>query len=313
MKRARVGMIATAILAVATMAFAQKPDFSGTWTPDARQPRRQATPAAAVAAAAGAWRPDDRQADRRHAHIERTMGENKVAARPTSSTAPRARTRAAAAMSCPRRSGTAASSSSRPRPTTAIRHRPGPWRAATSPSSVPAAVALGRRPTRRPPSQKLQSPDLGPGAYASGLFLGAYPSNAARNNSPTVQSGDRIDEIRHPPPRAARGRTNGLGTADAAPSDPPRPRHRRRRESDPGRGSGARPGMAVSVRSHARSEAARSGADVRRASVSPTTAALRYNGCVSRPAPSGLVSMKVETRRSWRRCERRSTAAVSVA
>ena len=36
MKRATVGMIATAVLAVATMAFAQaKPDFSGTWAPDA--------------------------------------------------------------------------------------------------------------------------------------------------------------------------------------------------------------------------------------------------------------------------------------
>ena len=36
MKRARIGIIATAVLAVATMAFAQKPDFSGTWTPDSR-------------------------------------------------------------------------------------------------------------------------------------------------------------------------------------------------------------------------------------------------------------------------------------
>src|SRR4051794_7969880 len=34
MKRARIGVIATAVLAVATMAFAQKTDFSGTWTPD---------------------------------------------------------------------------------------------------------------------------------------------------------------------------------------------------------------------------------------------------------------------------------------
>jgi hypothetical protein len=34
MKRARTGLIAAAILAVATMASAQKPDFSGTWTPD---------------------------------------------------------------------------------------------------------------------------------------------------------------------------------------------------------------------------------------------------------------------------------------
>jgi hypothetical protein len=35
MKVARVGIIATAVLAVATMVFAQKPDFSGTWTLDA--------------------------------------------------------------------------------------------------------------------------------------------------------------------------------------------------------------------------------------------------------------------------------------
>lgn len=35
MKAARVGIIATAVLAVATMAFAQKPDFSGVWTLDA--------------------------------------------------------------------------------------------------------------------------------------------------------------------------------------------------------------------------------------------------------------------------------------
>ena len=43
MKRARIGIIATAVLAVATMAFAQKPDFSGTWTPDA--PAAAAAPA----------------------------------------------------------------------------------------------------------------------------------------------------------------------------------------------------------------------------------------------------------------------------
>jgi hypothetical protein len=35
MKVARVGIIATAVLAVATMAWAQKTDFSGTWTLDA--------------------------------------------------------------------------------------------------------------------------------------------------------------------------------------------------------------------------------------------------------------------------------------
>jgi hypothetical protein len=49
MKQARIGVIATAVLAVATMAFAQKTDFSGTWTPDA-----PAAGAAAPAAPAGA-------------------------------------------------------------------------------------------------------------------------------------------------------------------------------------------------------------------------------------------------------------------
>ncbi len=34
MKRARMAVIAAAVLAVASMAYAQKPDFSGTWTPD---------------------------------------------------------------------------------------------------------------------------------------------------------------------------------------------------------------------------------------------------------------------------------------
>ena len=34
MKVARIGIIATAVLAVASIAFAQKPDFSGTWTLD---------------------------------------------------------------------------------------------------------------------------------------------------------------------------------------------------------------------------------------------------------------------------------------
>ena len=34
MKLARTGVIAAAVLSVATMAFAQKPDFSGTWTMD---------------------------------------------------------------------------------------------------------------------------------------------------------------------------------------------------------------------------------------------------------------------------------------
>jgi hypothetical protein len=34
MKQARIGMLAIVALAVATVAFAQKPDFSGSWTPE---------------------------------------------------------------------------------------------------------------------------------------------------------------------------------------------------------------------------------------------------------------------------------------
>jgi hypothetical protein len=45
MQRARIGVIAAAVLAVATVAFAQKPDFSGTWAPE---------PPAGGAAAGGA-------------------------------------------------------------------------------------------------------------------------------------------------------------------------------------------------------------------------------------------------------------------
>ena len=84
MKRATVGMIATAVLAVATMAFAQaKPDFSGTWAPDA---------AAAPAGTGGGGAPGGggggggrggggpmtvKQAGDTLT-IERTMGDNKV-------------------------------------------------------------------------------------------------------------------------------------------------------------------------------------------------------------------------------------------
>ena len=51
MKRAKVGMIATAVLAVATMAFAQKTDFSGTWTPDTSGAPAAGAPAAGAPAA----------------------------------------------------------------------------------------------------------------------------------------------------------------------------------------------------------------------------------------------------------------------
>lgn len=45
MKRAQIGIVATAVLAVATMAFAQaKPDFSGSWAPEV-DPAAPAAPA----------------------------------------------------------------------------------------------------------------------------------------------------------------------------------------------------------------------------------------------------------------------------
>ena len=72
MKLARVGIIATAILAVATVAFAQKPDFSGTWTPEA----------AATGGGGGGQRgmagPMTVKQDATSLTIERSMGDNKV-------------------------------------------------------------------------------------------------------------------------------------------------------------------------------------------------------------------------------------------
>jgi hypothetical protein len=79
MKLARVGIIAAAVLAVATVAWAQKPDFSGTWTLD---------PASAPAGGGGGGgRGGGRgglgpgatvKQTATELTIERTMGDNKV-------------------------------------------------------------------------------------------------------------------------------------------------------------------------------------------------------------------------------------------
>jgi hypothetical protein len=77
MKLARVGVIATAILAVVTVAWAQKPDFSGTWTLD---------PASAPAAGGGRGGgggalgngPATVKQTADAMTIERTMGDDKV-------------------------------------------------------------------------------------------------------------------------------------------------------------------------------------------------------------------------------------------
>src|SRR6476661_7054173 len=90
MKRARVGIIAAAVFAVASVAFAQaKPDFSGTWTLDAEASGMAAPPAGGAPGGGGGMgggrggggvlgngatvkQTGDTLT------IERTMGENKV-------------------------------------------------------------------------------------------------------------------------------------------------------------------------------------------------------------------------------------------
>jgi hypothetical protein len=77
MKLARVGTIAAAILAVATVAWAQKPDFSGTWALD---------PASAPAAGSGGGRgggglgngPATVKQTADALTVERTMGDARV-------------------------------------------------------------------------------------------------------------------------------------------------------------------------------------------------------------------------------------------
>lgn len=71
MRLARVGMIAAALLAVGTVASAQKPDFSGTWTPDPAN-----APAPGDSALGSGPATVTQTADA--LTIERTMGDAKV-------------------------------------------------------------------------------------------------------------------------------------------------------------------------------------------------------------------------------------------
>jgi len=79
MKLARTGIIAAAILAVSSVAFAQKPDFSGTWTPDAA-----AAPAAPAGGGGGGQRGGGMAAPMTVKQtadtltVERTRGEQKT-------------------------------------------------------------------------------------------------------------------------------------------------------------------------------------------------------------------------------------------
>ena len=81
MKRARVGIIAAAIFAVASVTYAQKPDFSGTWTLD---PEASGAPAGGGGGGGGRGGgalgngPAVVKQTADTLTIERTMGDNKV-------------------------------------------------------------------------------------------------------------------------------------------------------------------------------------------------------------------------------------------
>jgi hypothetical protein len=87
MKVARVGVIAVAILAVATLAWAQKTDFSGTWTLDAEASGAAPGGGAPGGGGGGGGRGGGRgglgpggtvKQTATELTVERTMGENKV-------------------------------------------------------------------------------------------------------------------------------------------------------------------------------------------------------------------------------------------
>ena len=83
MKRARVGIMAAAVFAVAAVAFAQaKPDFSGTWTIDPEASGMAAPGGAPAGTGGGGGRggggPLTVKQTADALTIERTMGENKV-------------------------------------------------------------------------------------------------------------------------------------------------------------------------------------------------------------------------------------------
>ena len=80
MKLARTGLIAAAILAVSSVAFAQKPDFSGTWTPDAAAAAPAAPAGGGGGRGGGMGGPMTVKQTATELTIERTMGENKTTA-----------------------------------------------------------------------------------------------------------------------------------------------------------------------------------------------------------------------------------------
>jgi hypothetical protein len=82
MKRARIGIIAAAVFAVASVAFAQKPDFSGTWTLDPEASGMAAPAGGGGGGGRGGGALGNGPATVKQTAdaltIERTMGDNKV-------------------------------------------------------------------------------------------------------------------------------------------------------------------------------------------------------------------------------------------
>ena len=85
MKLARVGVIAAAVLAVATLAWAQKPDFSGTWTLDPAASDQPAGGGGGGGGGRGGGRggilgmgPSTVKQSATELVVESTMGDNKV-------------------------------------------------------------------------------------------------------------------------------------------------------------------------------------------------------------------------------------------
>jgi hypothetical protein len=76
MKRAKVGIIAAAVFAVATMAWAQQPDFSGSWAPEV-DPAATA-PTGGGGRGGGMGGPMTVKQTKDTLTIERTAGENKI-------------------------------------------------------------------------------------------------------------------------------------------------------------------------------------------------------------------------------------------
>ena len=110
-----------------------------------------------------------------------------------------------------------------------------------------------RRPTRRPRSRVVEQssrsghPELrrGPALTRSAFFFVRSPGLATVPQTASPQAGHRIDAGPGRSRPAARARTAGPGSADAAPAAPARPPPRHPRESDRDRASAARPDTAA--------------------------------------------------------------------